>query len=141
MNGDDFEAPPVDGQPVTEVEEDGVMLRARVLIQCAGGTRDLDGNLLEACGTVIPVDIPQLPEGECEVAAPCPKCSARVGVPVYIPVAILVGQDVANSIPDGDEAPAEYAHEDDGTQPFDGVAAQDGTGPLRLVIEDGTKIG
>ncbi len=142
MNADDFEGLSSDGQPITEVEEDGVLLRARVLIQCGGGVRDLDGNLLEPCGMVIPVDFAQLPEGECEIAAQCPKCSARVGVPVYIPVAILVGQDVANNIADGDD---EYdgvgVHEDDGSQPFEGANVQEGIGPLSLVTTDGTKIG
>jgi hypothetical protein len=135
--GDMFDTP--DG-PVSEVEEDGVFLGARIRIQCAGGARDLDGNLVEPCGAVLEHVIAQFPEGECEIGVVCPVCSERVGVPVTIPVAILVGQEVADNL---DDAPGELpaGGADDDAQPFTGAEAADGTGPLRVVTDAGEKIG
>lgn len=108
--------------PIEGVEEDGRLVECIVRVQCMGGVRDVDGNLVEPCGQVIDAVL-NLEDGEVESHVPCPHCSQRSGMNVLIPVAVLVGDDVGATLAEPDDADVPPI---DDMHPFDGPVTSGG---------------
>jgi len=84
------------------VEADGVLLSARIKVQCVEPVGDsVCGEVVEGDLVVTDHDSEEAPE----MVLRCPKCSERTGSEVLIPIVILAGFAVSDTLESGEEQP------------------------------------